>query len=219
MVQLIIKEGKIKSHWQLGIPEPNDNFKLISWHVNPDLVDNEVPIPIKNILSKCLTDLAQVTFFSTIIEAKYSREWSKIGNDFYCSIHQKGFWNMLESWYNPNVNQSKIISTHQKEIVYELFEDAGFPWWYQSQVMLLTANKKVPPNITGKTLLTFLTQDWIEKANELSKKNEILAVIRPGVDGSVIGIWSKTKTFEEKYLKALKKQAEDTNVEFLYKDF
>jgi hypothetical protein len=86
-----------------------------------------------------------------------------------------------------------------------LFDDAGFPWWMQGQVVLLSEAAAPPPDFDDKTLLALYGEDWIKHAISLAAVG-VNGIVRPGVDGDVASVLTLTAAFEQVLLAALESE-------------
>jgi hypothetical protein len=87
-----------------------------------------------------------------------------------------------------------------------LFKEAGFPWWLQGQVALLSEPEAPPPDVAAEALLALIDDDWASRIGALVGEG-VMGVVRPGVDGDVAGVLSMTAAFEQNLLAALEREA------------
>lgn len=99
-----------------------------------------------------------------------------------------------------------LISTRSEKIAACLFEDPGYPWCLQGQVAMLSEREAIPPQIDRQALRSLIHDDWARHAMQL-RSCGITGVLRPGVDGDVVGIFSLTDEFMPTLLDALEREA------------
>jgi len=80
-----------------------------------------------------------------------------------------------------------IICTRRPEAVLAVFDEPVFPWWLQSQVLLLSASDGPPPEVTPDDVAALLDDDWCARVRYL-RATGIVAAARPAVDGDAMGL-------------------------------
>lgn len=108
---------------------------------------------------------------------------------------------------------TKVIETRDANVAVRLFDDPEFPWWLQGQAVLLSRADAESPDIDQRTIVTLLHDDWARRAATLATRG-IEAVVRPGVDGDVAGIFSLSEAFDEQLLASLKREAHQDGITF-----
>lgn len=88
----------------------------------------------------------------------------------------------------------------------QLFDDPGFPWHLKGQVAFLSAPSAEPPAIAMDALLGLADDDWAEQAEAL-RGSCVEGILRPGVDGDVVGVLSLTADFQDRLCEALEREA------------
>jgi hypothetical protein len=87
-----------------------------------------------------------------------------------------------------------LISTQRPEIVRIAFDDHGFPWCMQGQVLLLTPPDTAVPEIGAKDAIALLAPTITDtKAWNLPG---VVAQLRAGVDGDVAVLYCVSSTVE-----------------------
>ena len=104
------------------------------------------------------------------------------------------------------------MSTRRPDTAVRLFDDAGFPWWLQGQVVLLSGPDAPPPDIDEEMLLALFGEDWTNHAASLAPGIE--GVLRPGVDGDVAGLLSLTDAFEQVLLATLERDTRNAGFDW-----
>lgn len=93
----------------------------------------------------------------------------------------------------------------------QLFEDTAFPWHFQGQLALLGNGELIASRLTRPQLLSLMDEDWVMHAQMLAGSG-IQAVLRPGVDGNVIGLWSVTGQVQESLMQAMETAAQRAGI-------
>ena len=100
-----------------------------------------------------------------------------------------------------------LVCSRRPEAIAEMFEAPAFPWWLQSQVLLLSAPDAPPPDVTPAQALALLEPGWAVRAAALRSRG-VLAVARPAVDGDALGLLALDEVFAERLLASLATQAQ-----------
>lgn len=183
----------VSARWQLGsLPPKHGFFVLIGWTMEDP--EGGVPSPVVEILARALTRSGRVTFPSASAESA-NIGWSSKGLDYIgaFSLRPAGglpFLCRLHSYVTSSRNARRLplLSTIREEAARELFDDAAFPWRLQGQFALISRPTTPPPEFGGFQLPDRLfDDDWADSLQELGPTG-IEAIIRPGVDGDVIGL-------------------------------
>lgn len=95
----------------------------------------------------------------------------------------------------------------------QAFDDAGYPWWLQGQVLLLSPPDAAPPVIERHQLLDLFEEDWSREVATLAAAG-VAGIVRPGVDGDLAGLLSFTTGFEDALLAALEHEARGASFEW-----
>lgn len=183
--------------WQLGpLPPAAGRLILVGWKQTPRSVDGGVPDVVAGALSRAMTSVARVTFPRSNGDAAPAPTWSTRGLDRIRLLPAAGVRAQLEAMLKGDI---VLVSTRRPETAHSLFDDGGYPWWLQGQIVLLSAADAGPPDITREQFLALHGEDWAERAGRLAKAG-VDAVVRPGVDGSVAGLLSLSEPFEQTLL-------------------
>jgi len=192
------------AHWQLGpLPPAVGSVTLIGWRISIPSLDDGVPQTIAICLSRALTSIARVTFLCSAIEAQATAQWSEVGNDAVCVLNHGHFSRRVAATLGRQSARAVLLSTRLPETAMRLFYDAGYPWWLQGQVVLLSATDAPPPKINCRMVDSLFANDWTENASVLASLG-IHGILRPGVDGDLAGLLSFTFGFEHDIMTELK---------------
>jgi hypothetical protein len=168
---------------------------------------------VAGVLARALTSTARVTFPCSFASAVASKVWSPLDDDLICSIIGKGFGARLVANVKGTPSAITLMSTRRAETAMRLFDDAGFPWWMQGQVVVLSKPDAPPPNIDEDTLLALFGDDWATHAPSLGPFG-IEGIVRPGVDGDVAGLLSLNGAFDDAVLGALESETRRAGVDW-----
>ena len=176
-----------RGEWQLGrLPPAAGRMTLIGWKQDPDPIDAGVPKEVAAVLARALTSLARVTFPSSIEHA--SATGRVVGP-------RKGAPGDLV-----------LVWTTDAETAMQAFDDPGYPWWLQGQVLLMSASTAAGPDISRNQLLALFAEEWAREAATLAQFG-VVGIVRPGVDGDMAGLLSLSAGFDDAMLAALEREA------------
>ncbi|WP_133511216.1 hypothetical protein [Candidatus Thiosymbion oneisti] len=204
------------NYWQLGslITDRGSVF-LLGWHLIPWPVDGGMPEAVGMVLARAMTSLASVTYL-------HSAEMKSFLDDLERLSKENLARRLLGRWYvgkkirfwqhfgGRTSHPRDLVTTECPETATELFDDSGYTWWAQDQLAFLSAPGRPAPEIDRRELrLLFdsINGDWVRHAAELAERTGLFAVMCPGVDGALIGVFSATASFQQKLLEALEEAA------------
>jgi hypothetical protein len=131
--------------------------------------------------------------------------WSPVGDDLVRALTGQGIAGRLIAKLKGTPPNITLTSTRSAETAMRLFDDAGFPWWMQGQVVLLSEPEAAPPDVDVAALLALFEDDWTKQAAALRPVG-VKGAMRPGVDGDVAGVLSLTDAFDQAVLAALERE-------------
>jgi hypothetical protein len=200
--------------WRLDrAPSAYGHVGLIGWTLSLPPVDAGVPIGIAEILARAMTAVARITF--PISELEDTPEYLCADRDEYVVKTLQPQPHKLLHWMVPFPPTTiNVISTRNADCVVRAFDDAGYPWWLQQQVVLFSTPNAGPPEISLDGILRLIGGRWESDASWLSRTLEITAVGRPGVDGDVIGIYTRSDEELMAFLRALQSEAKASSAGF-----
>jgi hypothetical protein len=199
-------------HWQLGhLPPKTGRFALIGWKEPDDAIEAGVPEAVAQVLARAFTAVARVMFLA---DPAGLDGWTPLKGDAIRTLASKGIASRFAAKLKGAPAEIALVSTRHPETAMRLFDDAGFPWWQQGQIILLAGDERSQPNgeredLAGwdrDTLLDLFDDDWTTRAALLASKG-IVGVVRPGVDGDVAGLLSLPEGFLHTALEAVARQA------------
>jgi hypothetical protein len=193
-------------HWQLGpLPPAEGRFTLIGWSQPAEQRDAGVPEEVAHVLARALTSVARVTFPCSFVNTLATSVWSPLDDDLIRVLTGKGFGGRIVARLRGTPPDTTLMSTRRPEKATRLFDDAGFPWWLEGQLVLLSGPDAPPPDIDEETLLALFGEEWTKHAASLDAVG-VEGIVRPGVDGDVAGLLSIADAFEQVVLAALESE-------------
>jgi hypothetical protein len=198
-------------HWQLGhLPPATGRFALIGWKEPGDAIEAGVPEAVAHVLARAFTAVARVMFLA---DPAGLDGWTPLKGDAIKMLASGGMTSRLAAKLRGAPPEIALVSTRHPETAIRLFDDAGFPWWQQGQIVLLCGDE--PSHRDGErqdlaawnreTLLDLFDDDWASRAVPLASKG-VMGAVRPGVDGDVAGLLSLTDGFLHTTLEAIARQ-------------
>jgi hypothetical protein len=195
-------------HWQLGpLPPANGRLTLLGWTQAPERPDAGVPVEVAHVLASALVSVARVTFPCSSVNSVATTAWSPLEGDLIRVLGGKGIAGRIVAKLTGTPADIGLMSTRQPESAMRLFDDAGFPWSLQGQVVLLSEPGAPPPDISADALLELLEEDWTQRGAALGTVG-VQGIMRPGVDGDVAGLLSLRDAFEQALLDALQRETQ-----------
>ena len=195
-------------HWQLGhLPPKTGRFALIGWKEPTDAVEAGVPEAVAQVLARAFTSIARVMFLT---DPAGLDGWTPLEGDQVSKLPSRSVVTRITARLRGAPSSIALVSTRHPETAMRLFDDAGFPWWQQGQVVLLVEptpdQRDVEPEVFDtETLLGLFDEDWTTRAASLTATG-VMGVVRPGVDGDVAGLLSLKEAFLHTALEALARQ-------------
>jgi hypothetical protein len=199
-------------HWQLGhLPPKSGRFALIGWKEPGDAIEAGVPEAVAQVLARAFTALARVMFLA---DPAGLDGWTPLKGDAIKTLANEGLASRVAAKLRGAPSDIALVSTRHPETAMRLFDDAGFPWWQQGQIVLLVGedaphrdSERADLGAWNKdTVLDLFDDDWTTRAAPLAS-NGVAAVVRPGVDGDVAGLLALTEGFLHPALEAIARQA------------
>ena len=171
-------------HWQLGpLPPPRGHVALLGWRLDPPHVDAGVHAPIDRILAEALTGCGRVTFLWSPDETGAVHD-----EDIVYATEPAAGLSRLGARLAGQPNRLNLMTTRNAETAIRMFDMLGFDWSRQEQVALLSAQDALPPVLDRPTILDLLSESWLRRCAEF-EDGPVRAVLRPGIDGDVAGLF------------------------------
>jgi hypothetical protein len=185
-VILLCKDAR-ESKWQLQ-PHLSGRLALVGWRLAQKQLEGGVPDEVASLLARALTAVALVTFPS-------SSEPTSAGETINRLLEPARTRERLKSVLSREPSRIFLVSTRRPEVAKSLFEDPVFPWWLQGQAVVLTPPDGPAPNLDRESILSMINEAaWPSRA--AASIGGFSALIRPGVDGDVVGVAASTEVLE-----------------------
>lgn len=195
------------AHWQLGeLPARSGRLILIGWHHAIDSAEAIVPPPLVRALASAMTNIARVTFLSSERCAEQQRsaraEWSHVDGDDVRRIPPDGLGDWARAKLAGAPTTIVQVSTVRAHVAERFFDDSRYPLWLQMQLALLSAPDSSPPTLDRTALLALMGENWTSPTPSLTAEG-VLGILRPGVDGDMLGFLSLDAAFGTAFVHAL----------------
>ena len=212
-MRLFVTHDTPGPHWQLGSPSPElGAFALFGWDCGDR--DGGVPERIVNVLAAGLAASGRVTFACSAVAAPEAPGWTLLDGDFVTRYRARSMIGRLAArWSAAAPGELVLVSTVAERSVARLFDDAGYPWWNQSQFALVSSAGAAPPDFDriGFDPATLLGSGWLDCLHLLAPLG-VQAILRPGVDGDVAGLLCGSAEVRERFEAILSQCAGDGDV-------
>jgi hypothetical protein len=209
-MRLLITHDAPGPQWQLGCPSLElGAFALIGW--NSDEREGGVPEPVVNVLARSLVAFGRVTFACSTVSVADTAGWQKQGDDFVARYRTRsGLGRMAAQVLARAPVDLTLLSTTSEQAVRRLFDDAGYPWWNQSQFALVSPPDAPLPDLDkiGFDPAALFERDWAECFVSLRLVG-VQAILRPGVDGDVAGLLCASSEVRDRFEATLPRSAEE----------
>lgn len=170
MTHLLICENPLSSDWQLGLLPPRQGtLELLGWACREPGLEGGVPQPVQQLLARVWVGMARLDHLSQ--DDTQRRGWARV---FPSALRGPA----STQWFN-------CVDPSQTQA---LFHDSGCSWSRQGQALLLSEAHAPKPRLESVALDVLLSDDWWQLAPPLRAAG-VEAVVRPGVDGAVAGLW------------------------------
>lgn len=197
------RRGGVEPHWQLGDLSAADAGRtwLIGWDATPD--EEGVPHAVGQALALALAATLRVSFLRSSSRPGLTTEWIVDNDgDFSRSTRPTGALGNAIDRLRGRHGPVTLVCSKRADALAVMFDDPAFPWWLQSQVLLLSALDAPPPDVTPEQVLALLDVDWAAAAARL-RGCGVLAVGRPAVDGDAMGLLAFDDTIADRLMASL----------------
>lgn len=211
---LWVRRGAIEAHFRVvGDAAQAGRWTLVGWSESPPAADGGLPPALAALWTRALATTARTTFLCSVLGVPRSADWTTFDGDMVRSADAGG--RIARAWARLSgaPQQVALVSTRRERTLANLFTDAGFPWWLQAQVALLSAPDSPPPRIDVASVLALLELDGLRGAQSLRPLG-IQAVLRPGVDGDVAGLLGLDGDLDTRLIESLESQARRAGVDW-----
>jgi hypothetical protein len=216
-VRLFITHDAPGPQWQLGSPSPElGAFALIGWC--SDEREGGIPERIVNVLATSLAAFGRTTFACSTISATDAPGWQMQGSDFVTRYRTRSVLGRTAARFSARAPIDLVlVSTMAEQSVRRLFNDAGYPWWSQSQYVLVSPASASPPDLDEIAFnpTTLFEREWLEGFGSLQPLG-VQAILRPGVDGDVAGLLCASSEVRDRFEAILSRYAQEFGVSLQY---
>ncbi len=214
-MQLFITHDPPGTHWQLDAPPPSAGaFVLIGWSGEAD--GGGVPAPVADVLALTLAACGRMTFACSTAAAAHTPGWQALGRDFVARIRARSALGRILARLSGRAPADLVLlSTTEASTVRHLFDDGSYPRHAQAQVVLLSPADAPPPVYEAIASHPAALFSWLGGAEGLSRAG-VQAMLRPGVDGDVAGLFCASREVREIFEMALSGPAQARGMPLQY---
>lgn len=202
-------------HWQLGpLPRRQGEFALVGWTERAE--DGGVPASVAGALARGLTSQGCVTFPCSAARGAPRGRWVRQGDDHVGRFSMAASRGWRAALPGPlGRTDLPLLSTRREEAVLGLFDDADHPWWLQGQFALLSPPAAASPRLGEEQPLPseLVGEEWASCLGDLAEAG-VVAILRPGVDGDVAGLASRSPDILRQLLEHVRRAAADFGLAF-----
>jgi len=183
------------SHWELGdLTSVDKPIHVLGWRGFLS-IDAGPPGPIVDVICKWLVEDATVTFLTSEIDVHDPEVTG--------TVHQSGFLSRFTG------RPLAVVTTRQPEKLHMAFDDAKASWSLKGQVLLGAAPGDSPPILDATSIADLFGNRWFDEIEGLRW------IVRPGVDGDVLGVWTKSPQVSVALFAILFRQCSDAGIAWL----
>jgi hypothetical protein len=193
--------------WQLPLVRTG-TLSLIGWRTDPiSEREDGLPEEVADVLAKALTELGRVSF-------PCSEPVQTQPGDSVQVRRPRGLRATLLRLAAKEPPVIHVVSTRRSELTRHMFDDAGFPWWLQGQIGLVRSADATAPFTDLRMILEMIENADAPNWVELQTLN-IQTIVRPGVDGGVMGLYNDSVSTRTLAIETLERCAKDAGYTWL----
>jgi hypothetical protein len=195
-------------HWQLGsLPPPSGAFVLVGWTME-DAAGDVPPARVARAVARALARYGRATFPCSSVSADGPGDWRPWQDDLVSSVTLARGGIRLRDWVRPP--QLPLRSTIRETSALGLFDDPFYQWWNQTQFTLVSHQNAPPPKVSdaAASLAELFTPRWATTISTMQRRG-VDAILRPGVDGDVIGCICSSEQARREFEQSLELAAGD----------
>lgn len=171
MTHLLICENPLSSDWQLGLLPPRQGtLELLGWARREPHLEGSVPQSVQQLLARMWVGMARLDYLSQA--GRQPQGWA---------------W-VIPSALRGSTSPQWRNTSDASQAAQVVFQDSGCAWCRQGQALLLSEAHGPRPRLEAVPLDVLMSDDWWQLAPPLRAAG-VEAVVRPGVDGAVAGLW------------------------------
>jgi hypothetical protein len=209
--------------FQLRAPPRGDgSLVLMAWNAEPAPLDSGVPGIVAQVLARALAATYRITFATDLTPDRDASHWTPQGDAQVRLLRPSGVLHRVDALLQRGPPSVLLASTRDPSTVRTLFDVAGYPWELQAMPVLLSARDAAPPDIGYAAFVDVLGdaegRDW-PRQRVLLHDGGVQAVLRPGVDGDLGGLFTPPAHAIEPLLTALEHEARGAGVAWAVRTF
>jgi hypothetical protein len=176
---------------------PVGTIVLLGWTESPSPIDDGMPDWVANILADAMTARHVATFPSTSKAAERAEHVTALHLSHVLRVRGPRNFN----W----------VSTRERELVRGAFDDPGFPWTMQGQIVLLTPLHAPIPQLDADEVIGMLAPQ-AHDAHAWSRAG-VAVQVRAAVDGDLAAIFSVSSNVEAALIEEIERAAAAAHIE------
>jgi hypothetical protein len=197
--ELLVSPGTPPDKWKL-FPHMTGPMLMIGWRLaGGRSVDDGVPPEVAPVLAHALTNLGWVSFFE-------GAEPTRTPDDQVSPINPSGFSGRLKAAAGGLPKEVYLVSTRRAGLAASAFDASFFSWVMQGQAILISPPDRKPPELEWSQMMSITGGESSAFEAALSAWGAN-ALIRPGVDGDVVGLLAADEVVKERALACLRDAA------------
>ena len=161
-----------------------------------------------------LAALGRVTFACSTISATDAPGWQMQGDEFVARYATRSALGRMAARLSARAPVDlTLLSTTSEHSVRRLFDDPGYPWWNQGQLVLVSPAGASAPDFDriGFNPASLFGRDCSESFGLLQPLG-VQAMLCPGVDGDVAGLLCASTEIRDRFEAILSHHAQEFGV-------
>lgn len=211
MNSLFICDDPAGPWWQLGhLPPAHGRMLMLGWSRPEGMVDSGIPDDLAVTIASAICSVAKATF--PVADA-VARRLADIGGEGSNAVSRVSAAPLqaARAIFSGRPASVMLLTTRAPTLATLLFSDPDFPWHLQGQAAILSMPHQHVPAVDYTTLSALVDGHWEDRAEGLHSAG-IAGLIRPGVDGDVLGIYTFTQQFHEQITSALERTTQSAGL-------
>jgi hypothetical protein len=181
--------------WNLASPT-NGRLVLLAWRVLAEADrDGAVPDEIAELLARAICTTNAVTFPDSASSSLSVNETTR-------ALGPIGLREQIRTWRHGVPSNLRLVTTRSPETVRRVFDSAEFPWTMQGAIAFLSAPAQPAPKLSLELVLSMSEPIAVLDGRSMAAMG-VRALLRPGVDGAVAGLFTTDLEVEAESLAAI----------------
>jgi hypothetical protein len=203
---LVGTRGPLAMPWQVAMPSDQLPFLLLGWRVAAELErDGGMPASVGGLLTDALLRVGVLSYPSSSEPLSTTATQVRL-----MTGGARG--ERIRSLLSPTPSRIWLVSATSSSVACQLFDDPGFPWWMQGQIVLISAAEPSAA-LNRLTLLKLMNPMQPMRGADL-RALSLKAVVQPGVDGDVAAIMSADTETDAAIVAAIESSARDAGFQW-----